>query len=298
MTKIPAFVRRWGRNYLLRVLPQYGYELVYVKGRNPLLVGNLFEDHLILCNFCGTVFKRSGSDHSEGLICPNCDSIARERVIYQCILNEIRRKTGKLYPFFRNNSELKRYRLLECSPRYHELRRNIYEGTLGGYFASDFDMMAHRTDLKLDLTAEDDVLPYLGYFDIILCSHVLEHIPDYHLALHNLHRMLTPSGFLVLQVPVPESKYVQVTWDEFHQDNTRVYHRFGFDLLLELQNIFREAKAVVGLLDFQVTSPEIKPDKFEGLKEKPDDCIILGEQLLSCYGLGSPDLCDAFVAFK
>jgi predicted SAM-dependent methyltransferase len=298
MTKIPAFLRRWGRDYLLRTLPQYGYELVNVRSRDPSLVGNLLEERLVLCNFCGTIFRRSGQDHSESVICPRCDAIARERVIYECVLREAERQTGESDLFFLGSTCLKRYKMLECSPRYNEFRRRIYDEALGSYVASDFDMKAHRADLKMDLTLDEDIEPYQDYFDIIVCSHVLEHIPDYRLALRNLNSLLAPGGFLILQVPVPESQYVSVTWDEFHQDNTRVYHRFGFDLLFEMDPIFRDAKAVVGLLDFEVTSPEVKADKFEMLKTIPERCVVFGEQSLISLGLGSPDICDAFIGWK
>lgn len=38
-------------------------------------------------------------------------------------------------------------------------------------------------------------------FDIILCNHVLEHIPQFKLALAELHRVLKPGGLLVVGVP-------------------------------------------------------------------------------------------------
>jgi len=76
------------------------------------------------------------------------------------------------------------------------------------------------------------------------------------------------------------------------------YHRFGFDLLFKLDKHFRSVKPVVGLLDFEITSPEIKPDKYELLKGMRERCTILGEDYLTYLGLGNPDLCDAFVARK
>jgi SAM-dependent methyltransferase len=219
-------------------------------------------------------------------------------VAYQIILDEISRLTGKMSLFFRQANELNSLTLLECSPRVNENRRQIYDATLGRYLASDFEMLAHRSDLKMDLTNEEDIRSMEGAFNIIICAHVLEHIPDYHLALHNLNRLLAPGGFLVLQVPLLESGYVEVTWDEFHQDNTRVYHRFGFDLVYALDQFFSQVKPVVGLLDFEITSPEIKPDKYELLKQMRQRVTVLGESRRRCYGLGSPDLCDAFVAYK
>lgn len=293
-----AFIRSKVKNYLSRTLPRYGYELVPLRSSIPITIGNVFQDELITCNFCGTVFRKFQPGHPEALACPTCDAIARERVVYQCILNEINQRCAKVHLFFKGIPSASKLSLLECSPRYNDIRKQIYVETLGKYTASDYDMLAHRTDLKMDLTDEQDVAPFENSFDIIICAHVLEHIPDYRKALRNLNRLLTLGGFLVLQVPLLESRYTQVTWDEFHQDNTRVYHRFGFDLVFELDKVFHTVTPVVGLLDFEITSPEIKPDKYQALEGIRDRCMILGEDLLRFGGLGSPDLCDAIVAKK
>lgn len=293
-----GFIRRKVKNYLSRALPRYGYELAPLQAAAPINVGNVFDDDLIICNFCGTIFRKFQPGHSEGLACPKCGTIARERVVFQCILNELSQRTAQKHLFFKGLSAASNLSLLECSPRFNDTRNQIYSETLKKYTASDYDMLAHRADLKIDLTDEGDIAPIENSFDIIICSHVLEHIADYRKALRNLNRLLTPGGFLVLQVPLLESGYTQVTWDEFHADNTRVYHRFGFDLVFELDKVFSSVTPIVGLLDFVITSPEIKPGKYQVLADIRDRCVILGDDLLRFGGLGSPDLCDAIVARK
>jgi SAM-dependent methyltransferase len=39
-------------------------------------------------------------------------------------------------------------------------------------------------------------------FDAILCNHVLEHVPDDHKAMSELHRVLRTGGWAILQVPI------------------------------------------------------------------------------------------------
>jgi SAM-dependent methyltransferase len=266
--------------------------------RGPGPVGNVLDDDLIVCNFCATVFERRGHNHSEFLACPYCDAIARERVMYHCMLSEQQRRTDTHRPFIAANTGFRNSVLLECSPRPNPNRLRIYQQVFGRYLASDCDLTYHRAAVKMDLTREDDVAPHLDTFDVILCSHVLEHIPDYHTALRNLWRMLKPDGYAVLQVPLLEATYTRVTWDEFHGDHTRVFHRFGFDLLHTLEHIFTSATPVVGLLNFSITSPEISRQKYTLLERTPERCHVIGVETLDANGLGIPDLCDAFIVRK
>jgi ubiquinone/menaquinone biosynthesis C-methylase UbiE len=46
-----------------------------------------------------------------------------------------------------------------------------------------------------------------GTFDLIICSHVLEHVPDDHFLLKEMKRMLKPGGVVLLNVPVNEEHF-------------------------------------------------------------------------------------------
>jgi SAM-dependent methyltransferase len=67
---------------------------------------------------------------------------------------------------------------------------------LDDYVTADLEPGA---DLQLDLQALD--LPGAS-FDVVLCVHVLEHVPDDAAALRELHRILKPGGWGVIQVPI------------------------------------------------------------------------------------------------
>ncbi len=60
------------------------------------------------------------------------------------------------------------------------------------------DLSAPGVDVKSDIT---DLAIYDGSFDVIVNSHVLEHVPDDRTAMRQLHRVLRPGGLLFLQVP-------------------------------------------------------------------------------------------------
>jgi SAM-dependent methyltransferase len=67
--------------------------------------------------------------------------------------------------------------------------------------------IAHTTsDLEardVDVTADITALPFEdGSFDLILCSHVLEHVPDDRAAMREMQRVLAPGGVAIVQSPV------------------------------------------------------------------------------------------------
>src|SRR4029077_8850135 len=88
-----------------------------------------------------------------------------------------------------------------------------------------------------------------SYFYLILCSHVLEHVPDDRAAMSELRRVLAPGGLaLVLtpyrpEVPTYEDPSVSSPLDRMvafgQQDHVRIY---GMDLADRL----REARLAAG----------------------------------------------------
>jgi SAM-dependent methyltransferase len=65
------------------------------------------------------------------------------------------------------------------------------------YVTADLDPAG--VDLQLDLTALD--LPDAA-FDAVMCSHVLEHIPDDAAAMRELRRVTAPGGWCLVMVPL------------------------------------------------------------------------------------------------
>ena len=79
-------------------------------------------------------------------------------------------------------------------------------------------------------------------FDVILCNHVLEHIPDDTKAMNELYRVLKPGGWGIFQIPQDLSR--EITFEDnsitdkkeraqiFGQyDHVRIYGRDYFDKL-------------------------------------------------------------------
>src|SRR5205085_3135557 len=61
------------------------------------------------------------------------------------------------------------------------------------------DLCAPDVDLHVDITAlslED------ASFDAVICSHVLEHVPDDEVAMRELRRITAPGGWCLVMVPL------------------------------------------------------------------------------------------------
>jgi SAM-dependent methyltransferase len=170
------------------------------------------------CNICGwhgVAFH--GPDHSEMAVCPNCDSVARDRYLFWCWTHRI--------PYQRE------HQVLETSPRMNQRYRD-HMSELVNYLASDYDESAHKAMIKLDLQKIDRPDQSL---DVILTSHVLEHVPDTGKALSELYRVIRPGGSILLLIPMPQGQTAPPETPEFHGDNTVVYWRFGWDLRHQLE---------------------------------------------------------------
>lgn len=173
----------------------------------------------VLCDVCrwtGPAFD--GPAHVELSTCPACGANGRDRFLHWCLRERVDLNAG--------------LRIIECSPRMGEGYRAAM-ATWFFYRTSDYDMRQHRGNVQLDLQAID--LPD-DCLDVMLCAHVLEHVPDTDKALAELHRVLAPGGHLLLQVPVLQATTAPPTEPEYHGDNTPVFWRFGFDLTARLRD--------------------------------------------------------------
>jgi SAM-dependent methyltransferase len=72
-------------------------------------------------------------------------------------------------------------------------------------------MYKGKTEIRrVDITA----IPFPdNTFDVILCNHVLEHIPDDRKAMRELHRVMKPDGWAILQVPI--NYKLEETYEDF-----------------------------------------------------------------------------------
>lgn len=101
------------------------------------------------------------------------------------------------------------------------------------------DLFSPLADVKADICN----LPFEdNQYDVILCNHVLEHIPDDTKAMQELYRVLKPGGMAILQIPQELSRAVTFSDDSItdqkerakifgQYDHVRIYGRDYFDKL-------------------------------------------------------------------
>ena len=118
----------------------------------------------------------------ENVLSPSTLSLERHRLLWLYLKNET--------DFF--TSSLK---VLHFAPeqafykRFRELKNLEYTTT---------DLNSPLADVKADICD----LPFKdNSFDVILCNHVLEHIPDDTKAMQEMYRILKPGGWGIFQIP-------------------------------------------------------------------------------------------------
>lgn len=146
----------------------------------------------IQCNLCGSEeFK--DLKHRVNAICARCGAYERTRVM-------------KLF--------IDRMNIGSSSSVLHLApERGLYEtlrGRAGLYICGDIDMprYSHIPEMiEVDL-CNPETYVNLGSFDLIIHSHVIEHVPcNYTAVLINLHRMLKPNGIHMFAVPIYGEAY-------------------------------------------------------------------------------------------
>jgi SAM-dependent methyltransferase len=164
--------------------------------------------------------------------CYRCDSSDRERLVYIYL-------TQKLNII--NSRKLNK--ILHIAPAPNLMAKLSSLG-LEKYVCGDLYADGYNYNQKVQKMNVTDIPFPSNSFDLVLCNHVLEHVPEDQKAIQEIRRVLRTGGYAILQVPYSNS--LEKTFEDFtitnkaerekvfgQYDHVRIY---GRDYLNRLSN--------------------------------------------------------------
>lgn len=137
-----------------------------------------------ICETSTAIFLPHGLNRRKNASCPNCFALERHRLawLFFCRHTDLFKSLPKRFLHFAPESCLARK--LQATPGL-------------SYISADLD--PELAMLQMDITKIN--FPD-AHFDVIYCSHVLEHVADDRAAMRELRRVLTPAGWAIFMVPI------------------------------------------------------------------------------------------------
>jgi SAM-dependent methyltransferase len=149
----------------------------------------LYRGSRVECPCCGGTFRK---------FIPTVPPVGRIRPNARCPACGARDRNRHLWLYLANKTSLlsDRLRVLHFAPE-RILERKLKEQPNLDYVTTDLDRP--RAMVKADITD----LPFPdASFDLILCSHVLEHVVEDRRAMRELYRVLRAEGWAIVLVPI------------------------------------------------------------------------------------------------
>jgi SAM-dependent methyltransferase len=231
---------------ILSIIPRpwlIRFSLVFMKFSQVLYRGNK-----VACPVCDGHFSKflpyGYRQIRNNALCPKCLSLERHRLLWLYLKNRT--------DFFNASLKVLHVAPEQCFYKRFRTLRNLEYVTA--------DLESPLAAVKLDIQA----MPFKDHeFDVVICNHVLEHVPDDRKAMREIFRILKSDGYAILQVPTDYSR--EDTYEDssitepgerekhFRQkDHYRLYGRDYLDRLKEAGFVIRDENYLL------VLSPEEK----------------------------------------
>ncbi|EDP71523.1 SAM-dependent methyltransferase [Flavobacteriales bacterium ALC-1] len=194
------------------------------------------------------------------ILSPSTLSLERHRLLWLYLKNDT--------DFFTAEKRVLHFAPEQCFlKRFRKLSNLNYTTT---------DLLSPIADVKADICD----LPFEdNSYDVILCNHVLEHIPDDTMAMQELYRVMKPGGYGIFQIPQDLNRDVTFEDDSIidkaerakifgQYDHVRIYGRDYFDKLRSIGFKVEEVDYTSQLSDddvnkFRLAKGEIIPVVFK-----------------------------------
>lgn len=179
------------KSLLRRLPPPFIARLLYLRdlSRTVTRSRGLIDRECNICGYKGR-FLGFGSPLRYDAICPRCCAAERHRLLLMYLQQRSTEIEGKHVLHFAPEYAIKNFVVQYCAS---------YTGA---------DIVSRPDCVTLDI---EKVQQANESFDVIFCSHVLEHVDDTK-ALDEMHRILRPGGTAFLMSPIIEG------WDETYEN--------------------------------------------------------------------------------
>lgn len=197
----------------------------------------------------------------EGVLSPSTLSLERHRLLWLYLKNET--------DFFTKDIKLLHFAPEQAFYKRFKRKDNITYVTT--------DLSSPLADVKADICK----LPFgTNEFDVILCNHVLEHIPEDTIAMQELYRVLKPGGWGIFQVPQDMTRITTFEDDTItdkkerarifgQYDHVRVYGRDYFEKLRSIGFLVEEVDYTKNLSENQIETYRLAKGEIIPLAKKP-----------------------------
>lgn len=169
------------------------FQLLLLKSRvqTPLFLGAKYK-----CNICGLSYRKllpHGNERRMNAKCPNCLSLERTRLLWFFLTKEI-------FPNLNNQAKV-----LHFAPEMG-IKKKMQKMDSINYTNADIDPLF--ADSVIDIT---QIPSPKDEYDLVICSHVLGHVPDETTAVNELFRVLKPGGIAIVMSLV--DKNLPITYE-------------------------------------------------------------------------------------
>jgi len=155
-----------------------------------ILSAMLYRGNQVMCPCCNGKFRKFmpyGTIPRANAMCPRCYTLERHRLLMLYLKN----KTN----IFKEDIKMLCFAPEETFQKLFRTYSNI------DYISAD--LAASNAMLKMDIT---NILFKNEVLDVILCSHVLEHVEDDKRAMREMFRVLKRGGWAIIQSPVDKNR--------------------------------------------------------------------------------------------
>lgn len=203
---------------------------------------------MVNCSICGNAeFKPAPFNRlsQNGLppVCTKCGSLERHR-IFRELFNAIR------------TPDYKGKRCLQFS---------LDPSTAGGWFA-EREISVYGGQNSIDLQNIDRES---GSYDVVVCNHVLEHVPNYRTAVNELARVTSDEGYVFLSFPNPYIRAETEDWGYPREDQHLHYRLFGRDV----EDVFKKVLPYHHILAIEAEDPVTGQRDIAYILTKSDDLL-------------------------